>query len=140
MIFCLIENESSETRMILHLTDQSSEPLQNQIVRQVRALVLSRELPAGSDLPSIRAFARELRVSVITVQRAYETLVREGLIHSRRGKGFFVSELTGTQRRNMAQQGLTEKLETIVRNALAEGMSPEEIIQIVNTLIDIQSP
>ena len=125
--------------MILHLSDQSSEPLQNQIVRQVRALVLSEELPAGSDLPSIRTFAREHRVSVITVQRAYESLVREGLIHSRRGKGFFVTGLTVDQRRTMARQGLAEKLETMVGNALAEGMTPEEIMRVVKTLLDKQS-
>ena len=76
--------------MILNLSDLSDEPLQGQIVRQVRAKILAGELAADSDLPSIRSLAREQQVSVITVQRAYESLVREGLIHSRRGKGFFV--------------------------------------------------
>ena len=78
--------------MLLNLTDLSAEPLQSQIVRQVRAKILTGELTTGSDLPSIRRQAREQRISVITVQRAYETLERQGLIHSRRGKGFFVSE------------------------------------------------
>jgi GntR family transcriptional regulator len=122
--------------MILHLTDQSSEPLQNQIVRQIRALVLSEELPAESDLPSIRQFAREHRVSVITVQRAYEALVREGLIHSRRGKGFFVSELSESQRKTMARQGLEDKLERTLRHALADGLAPEDILQMVRSLTE----
>ncbi|MCB0317005.1 MAG: GntR family transcriptional regulator, partial [Calditrichaeota bacterium] len=80
--------------MILNLTDISDEPLQSQISRQVRAKILAGELGAGDNLPSIRGLARDQRVSVITVQRAYEYLEREGLIHSRRGKGFFVSELS----------------------------------------------
>ena len=77
--------------MLLNLTDLSNEPLQSQIVRQIRAKILAGGLPAGIDLPSIRKLAREQHISVITVQRAYESLEREGLIHSRRGKGFFVS-------------------------------------------------
>jgi GntR family transcriptional regulator len=75
--------------MLLNLTDLSDESLQNQLSRQVRAKILNGELMAGEMLPSIRSLAREQRVSVITIQRGYETLEREGLIHSRRGKGFF---------------------------------------------------
>ena len=68
-------------------------------------------LAAGADLPSIRALAREQHVSVITVQRAYERLEREGLIHSRRGKGFFVSALSGEAKKTMARQRLLEALD-----------------------------
>ena len=55
--------------MLLNLTDLSDEPLQSQISRQIRAKILSGELPAGRVLPSIRGMAKEQRVSVITVQR-----------------------------------------------------------------------
>ena len=79
--------------MILNLTDLSDEPLQSQIVRQIRAKILAGELTAGANLPSIRMLAKEQKVSVITVQRAYERLLRDNLIHSRRGKGFFVSKI-----------------------------------------------
>ena len=55
--------------MLLHLTDLSNEPLQGQVVRQIRAKILAGELAAGTDLPSIRKLAREQHISVITVQR-----------------------------------------------------------------------
>ncbi len=113
--------------MLLNLTDLSSEPLQSQIVRQIRAKILSGELEAESDLPSIRALASAQQVSVITVQRAYETLLREGLIHARRGKGFFVSELLKDQKKEMAQQKLADGLKPIVATALAEGLSVQDI-------------
>ena len=122
--------------MLLSLTDLSSETLQSQIVRQVRARILTGELQAGSDLPSIRELARDSKVSVITVQRAYETLLREGLIHSRRGKGFFVSELPDGEKRSLARERLVERLRPIVTGAADEGLSGEEIRESVDTLLN----
>ena len=121
--------------MLLNLTDLSSEPLQGQIVRQVRAKILSGELTAGTNLPSIRALAREQHVSVITVQRAYETLIREELIHSRRGKGFFVSELENKRKEEMAKQRLLENLSPLVSAALEEGLSQKDIKQAINIIL-----
>jgi GntR family transcriptional regulator len=120
--------------MLLQLTDLSDEPLQGQIVRQIRAKVLAGDLPAGSDLPSIRKLALEQRVSVITVQRAYETLEHQGLIHSRRGKGFFVSELSKNGRKGIARQGLQEALLPKIRDAVAQGLGEEEINTIIRNI------
>jgi GntR family transcriptional regulator len=112
--------------MLLNLTDLSDEPLQGQISRQIRAKILAGDLAAGEALPSIRALARDARVSVITVQRGYEDLEREGLIHSRRGKGFFVSELKDAIKKQMAKERLIEQLGPIVKAALSEGLVPAE--------------
>jgi GntR family transcriptional regulator len=120
--------------MLLNLTDLSTEPLQKQIVRQIRAKILAGELAAGTDLPSIRKLASDQRVSVITVQRAYETLEQEGLIHSRRGKGFFVSELSKDGRKGMAKENLQEALMPQIKSALAEGLSEEEIHIIIRKI------
>ena len=120
--------------MLLQLTDLSAEPLQGQIVRQIRAKILAGDLPAGSDLPSIRKMASEQHVSVITVQRAYETLEHEGLIHSRRGKGFFVSELSKPGRKGMARSRLRTALEPEIKAALAEGLGEEEINAVIRNI------
>jgi GntR family transcriptional regulator len=121
--------------MLLNLTDLSGEPLQSQISRQIRAKILAGEIGAGSDLPSIRKLAKDHRVSVITVQRAYESLEREGLIHSRRGKGFFVSKLSENTKKKMAKQRLLENLEPPFVAALAEGLTPEDIREIVSKVL-----
>ncbi|MBN2009759.1 GntR family transcriptional regulator [candidate division KSB1 bacterium] len=121
--------------MILNLTDISSEPLQSQIVRQVRAKILAGELPAETSLPSIRQLARDHHVSVITVQRAYESLLRDNLIHSRRGKGFFVSHLPDHEKRDKARQRLAETLEKPISDAVDEGMSVDDIREIVEKII-----
>jgi GntR family transcriptional regulator len=121
--------------MLLNLTDLSTESLQSQIIRQVRAKILAGEMKADSDLPSIRRLAREQHISVITVQRAYESLEREGLIHSRRGKGFFVSKLSGQQKKSLAVERLKENLRPRIREALSEGLGKEEINNIVESLM-----
>jgi GntR family transcriptional regulator len=113
--------------MLLNLTDLSDEPLQSQIARQLRAKILAGEVPAGEVLPSIRALARQTRVSVITVQRGYEVLEREGLIHSRRGKGFFVSSIRDNRKKEMAEERLSSQLGPLIADAFSEGMTEAEV-------------
>ncbi len=113
--------------VLLNLTDLSSEPLHQQISRQLRAKILAGDLLEGTSLPSIRGLAREQRVSVITVQRAYEDLEREGLILARRGKGFFVSALEQGEKKAMAEERFREALAPILKEALAEGLEPRQI-------------
>ena len=121
--------------MILNLTDLSNEPLQSQIYRQIRAMILSGDFKAEDILPSIRKLARDEKVSVITVQRGYEQLEKENLIISRRGKGFFVSELTQSKRKYLAEQRLTEKLLPIIKSAQNEGMMNFEIENIMANVL-----
>lgn len=121
--------------MILNLTDLSDESLQAQISRQIRAKILAGELSADTSLPSIRTLAKDTRVSVITVQRAYEQLMRESLIHSRRGKGFFVSQLRKDEKKDMAKERLMENLERPILAALDEGLSTSDIVKIVENII-----
>jgi GntR family transcriptional regulator len=124
--------------VLLDLSDQSSETLQEQIVRQIRARILTGELSADEELPSIRAMARQLRVSVITVGRAYERLAQQGLIHARRGKGYYVSAVTSKQRDAMARERLTIELDQLVRAALAEGLDEEDIRGLVEAVLKRQ--
>ncbi len=121
--------------MLLNLTDLSDESLQSQIVRQIRAHILAGDLKAGDSLPSIRSLAREQKVSVITVQRAYETLIQEGIIHSRRGKGFFVSELQDSEKGKIAEDKLYKNIKRAVETAAAEGLTAEVIHKIVDNIL-----
>lgn len=125
--------------MILHLTDLSDEPLQGQIVRQVRAKILAGELPPDYNLPSIRALAKGQKVSVITVQRAYETLLRDELIHSRRGKGFFVSHIDKDQKKEMARQRLFENLQKPLLAALEEGLSKKDVLEVMKSILEAKA-
>lgn len=122
--------------MILHLSELSAEPLQAQIVRQIRAAILAGTMAEGELLPSIRVLARESKVSVITVQRAYGTLEHEGVIRSRRGKGFYVNAVSQQDRHRLALERLEEGLVPTVRTAVAEGLSQTAIRRAFIRILD----
>ena len=122
--------------MFLNLTDVSEEPLHQQISRQVRAKILAGDMTDGDSLPSIRGLARDSRVSVITVQRAYDDLEREGLILARRGKGFFVRAMTDGRKAGLACRRFREALEPIVDEARAEGLEDPQMSEIFHRLVE----
>jgi len=121
--------------LLLHISQQSSETLQEQIIGQVRARILSGDLPADYSLPSIRALAKDLRVSVITVQRAYDHLLNEELIYSRRGKGFFVTSLEQNDKSALAQQRFAQQLRCTIETATRDGLSRAEIQKVFNEIL-----
>ena len=79
--------------MEILISSRSDRPIYEQIVSQIKAQILSGALSAGEALPSMRALAKSLRVSVITVQKAYEELQRDGFIETTVGRGTFVAPL-----------------------------------------------
>ncbi|MFH1675572.1 MAG: GntR family transcriptional regulator [bacterium] len=122
--------------MLLHLSDISNEPLHMQISRQIRAKILAGDFQENHELPSIRILAREQRVSVITIRRAYEDLDREGLINSRRGKGFYVASLSDGKKKTVASDRLKEMVKPALKDALAGGLSHNDVKKIVEAVID----
>lgn len=122
--------------MILNLSELSAEPLHAQISRQIRAKILSEDLASEEAIPSIRSLAREQRVSVITVQRAYDDLEREGLLHSRRGKGFWVAPISERRKRAMAENRFAQALEELVSHAVAEGLDAVEMRRVFDSILE----
>lgn len=121
--------------MILNLSELSDEPLHAQVSRQIRAKILSKDLAGGDSLPSIRGLARDQRISVITVQRAYDDLEREGLVQSRRGKGFWVAPIPEGRKQKMAKERFTDALQKLVAHAAAEGLSKADMRRILDTVL-----
>jgi len=121
--------------LLLNLSELSPEPLHAQLSRQIRARVLARELAGDEALPSIRALARELRVSVITVQRAYEDLEREGLIRSRPGKGFFIATIPNERKQDMAERRFEAALARLLAESAAEGLGEARIRAVFERLM-----
>ncbi len=121
--------------LLLHLSELASEPLHAQITRQIRAQILAERLTGEDPLPSIRALAREQRVSVITVQRAYEDLERQGLVRSRPGKGFFVAAIPEERKQSMAEEKLEETLERLVAESEAEGLTHAQVREVFERVL-----
>ena len=77
--------------MDIIISNNVSKPIYEQISSQIRQAIMSGELLPGELLPSMRALAKSLHISVITAQHAYEDLQRDGFIETVSGKGTFVA-------------------------------------------------
>lgn len=77
--------------MDIIISNASEKPIYDQIYSQVKSAIMKGVLKEGDALPSIRALARDLKISVITTKRAFDDLERDGFIHSVQGKGSFVA-------------------------------------------------
>ena len=77
--------------MEILISNSSDKPIYEQICIQIKSMIMDGTLSAGETLPSMRALAKDLHISVITVQRAYEDLTRDGFIETVSGKGSFVA-------------------------------------------------
>ncbi len=77
--------------MEILISNSSDKPIYEQICMQIKSLIMNGTLAAGEALPSMRVLAKDLHISVITVQRAYEDLTRDGFIKTVSGKGSFVA-------------------------------------------------
>lgn len=117
--------------MLLHLTDKSSESLRDQIGRQIGILILTGKLNQGEKLPSIRKLANDAKVSRITVKGAYDNLVEEGLVKSRQGSGFYVSDLTKGRRHLLAMTRFIDQFIPVMHAAYDAGLTRVEIEKIL---------
>jgi GntR family transcriptional regulator len=111
----------------ISISQSSLKPIYRQIEDRVRTLIVAGDLKEGEELPSIRALAQDLRVSVITVKRAYDDLESDGFLTSVQGKGCYVSvrnkELFREQRMRMVE----EKLDEAASEAKLIGMTLEDL-------------
>ena len=107
------------------------EPLHRRLARQVRIQFLSGNPSPDSPLPSIRDLARQHQVSPITARKAYEQLIREGLVQARPGKGFYPLPVSPQQQRQQAIQRLRRELEPLLEEARAAGLSRSQLRQTV---------
>lgn len=123
--------------MKIVIQPQGTLAIYEQIVNQLKNAIVTGELKTGEALPSIRALAGELQVSVITTKRAYEELEKEGLIRSVAGKGFYVCEYNTDFLREKQLMMLEKRLGEWIMEAKAAGLSCQEILEMVETLYGI---
>jgi GntR family transcriptional regulator len=102
--------------MKILISNASDIPLYQQIKDQIKDAIFQEELVEGDPLPSIRAFANDLKVSVLTIRRVYDELEKEGFVVSQVGIGTFVSagnlELLRDSKRRLVEQKMQDMLQT----------------------------
>ncbi|WP_308542740.1 GntR family transcriptional regulator [uncultured Oscillibacter sp.] len=120
--------------MELIIRNSTNQPIYDQIYCQIKAQILSGALAPGEALPSIRALAKDLKISVITTKRAYDELEAHGFIYTMAGKGCFVAdnnlEILREQRRQELETHLTAALEL----AKSCGLTRQDLKQMLDLL------
>lgn len=118
------------------ISNHSDVPIYQQIVVQIKNLIMNGELSEGDSLPSIRTLAVELQISSITTKRAYEELEREGYIVSQVGRGSFVNAQNKELLREKRVKLVEEKLSEAIIAAKRIEMPRDELLQLFDILYE----
>lgn len=120
--------------MDIIISSASGKPIYEQITGQLKSLIMTGELAEGDRLPSIRALANDLRISVITTKRAYADLEAQGFIETVPGKGSFVAGGNLEFLREERLRRIEEALARAVDEASGAGVSLAELHDMLDTL------
>ena len=122
--------------MDIIISNSSDKPIYEQVSSQIKNKIMNGTLEAGEMLPSMRALARDLHISVITVQRAYEDLTRDGFIETVSGKGSFVA----SQNKELIQEEQLRKAEELLQQVVdigrSHGISYEQMANILKMMYE----
>lgn len=119
--------------MDIVISTASETPIYRQIYEQVSAAIVRGELKSGDCLPPIRVVAKELRISVITVKKAWEELTHAGFIDTQAGRGCFVADVPESAQRNKRAALVSERLGKELAYCRSLGMTREEVLTLVDT-------
>lgn len=122
--------------MNIVISNKDDRPIYEQITAQMKNMILSGKLEEGSQLPSIRALAKDLRISVITTKRAYEELERDGFIITVAGKGSYVAENNSAVLKEEKMKQLEENVRRLIEEAYNRGISKEEVKEIFDICLE----
>ncbi len=125
--------------MHIPIDPASADPIYEQIRSGIAEAIARGDLVAGEALPSIRALARDLRVSVITTTRAYNELVADGLVVSVQGKGVYVRAQDPACVRSRALDRVSGQLADAARTARRGGIAPDELHELLSRAIEEDS-
>lgn len=116
--------------MEIIISSNTNKPIYEQITWQIKAKIMAGELNTGDNIPSMRNLAKAIHVSVITVQKAYEELQRDGFIETTVGRGSFVAARNKDFIQEEQQKIIEEHLASAVDLARANSISLEKLMEI----------
>lgn len=117
--------------MEILISTSTSKPIYEQITSQIKAQIMSGALQPGEALPSMRALAKSIHVSVITVQKAYEDLQRDGFIETTVGRGSFVSARNKDFYQEERQRQAEEHLQQAADIGRTSGIPVEKLVELL---------
>ena len=122
--------------MHIILNHSSMVPIYEQLMEQIKSDIIQSELKEGEALPSVRTLAGELRISALTVKKAYDKLEEEGFVTTVHGKGTYVSASDKQLALEARQKAIEDDFDKVMVRALSMGMKKEEISEVVKLILD----
>ena len=122
--------------MHIILNHSSMVPIYEQLMEQIKSEIINSSLKEGEALPSVRSLAGELRISALTVKKAYDKLEEEGFVTTIHGKGTYVTASDKQLALEARQREAEADFEKAIDRALAMGMSREDILETVTLLLE----
>jgi GntR family transcriptional regulator len=126
--------EDNDMHIILNNT--SMVPIYEQLVNQVKNEIINGELAENEALPSVRALSGELRISALTVKKAYDKLEEEGFVITVHGKGTFVAATDKSLAMEARRKTVEDDFATAIQKASAVGFTKEDILEIVQIILE----
>ncbi|WP_026506805.1 GntR family transcriptional regulator [Butyrivibrio sp. MC2013] len=122
--------------MHIILNNNSMVPIYEQLMDQVKNEIISGELAEGEALPSVRALSGELRISALTVKKAYDKLEEEGFVVTVHGKGTYVAATDKSLAMEARRKTVEDDFAAAIRKAGSVGFSKEDIMEIVKIILE----
>ncbi len=111
-------------------------PVYEQIVEQLRSKIMLGELSEGEGLPSVRSFAGELKISALTVKKAYDRLEEDGLVKTVHGKGTYVSSANTQMAAEARRKAVEDDMTLVVSKAKLAGLTDADIREILEMILE----
>ena len=118
--------------MEIIISNSTSKPIYEQITSQINQMIMSGELKSGESIPSMRSLAKSLHISVITVQKAYEDLQKDGFIETTVGRGSFVRADNKEYIQEEKQREIESCLQKAIELSKENGISLSKLIELLN--------
>ena len=122
--------------MNLIINNSSQTPIYEQIVDQFKEQIIRGNLKEGNALPSVRAMAKELRISALTVKKAYDALEQEGYVVTVHGKGSYISNIGSNIKLEELRREVEKDFETAIRKGKRSGMTDDEIKELLELILE----
>ncbi len=122
--------------MRIIINNSSMVPIYEQIGEQVKAMIRSGELKENDNLPSVRSLSKDLKISALTVKKAYDSLEEEGFTATVHGKGTYVTAVNKELLQEEQKKELETDLETAVQKGRRYGISDEDIRSLFELILE----
>jgi len=121
--------------MHIIINNSSMVPVYEQLMAHIKQEIIQGSLSEGEALPSVRTFSSELKISALTVKKAYDKLEEEGFVITVHGKGTYVAAMDRQLAVEARKKAVEDELSTIVNKAKAVGLTDDEIREILEIIL-----